>query len=287
LVLPDLALQEDHDGVIVKEDGNLRRLLLGVGTVALLAPDGSGTPTVQDRFAELDKTVQAFLERHRGTWRDLNVPESDGRILHDLILEHKYTRALEIGTSTGHSAVWIAWALAKTGGRLTTVEIDSRRHQTALANFKSAGLASYIDARLGDAHEIVPALAGPFDFVFSDADKEWYKNYLVAVWPKIAPGGCFTAHNVSGRMSGIAEFLSHLKTLPDAETTFAPSSREGISITYKRPRKELDAANPRTSSSSENTSPPNRPRKQHRTAATDNTATNNTDNTDNNVMRSV
>ena len=82
-------------------------------------------------------------------------------------------------------------ALAKTDGRLTTVEIDPGRHQTARANFKEAGLAPFIDARLGDAHEIVPALSGPFDFVFSDADKEWYKDYLVAVWPKLVPKGCF------------------------------------------------------------------------------------------------
>ena len=198
-------------------------------TVAAL---GADLPT-QDRFAELDKTVQAFLDRRRGTWRDLNVP--DGRALHDLILKHKFTRALEIGTSTGHSGVWIAWALAKTGGKLITVEIDPARHQAALANFKDAGLASYIDARLGDAHAIVPAIPGPFDFVFSDADKDWYKNYFVAVWPKVTAGGCFTAHNVTGMFigSGAREFLAHLKTLADGETKIDRSSREGISITCK------------------------------------------------------
>jgi predicted O-methyltransferase YrrM len=195
---------------------------------------------VQDRSGELDKTVQTFLDRHRGTWRDLNVPESDGRILHNLVLKHRYTRALEIGTSTGHSGVWIGWALAKTGGKLTTVEINPQRHQTALANFKEAGLSTYIDARLGDAHEIVPALPGTFDFVFSDADKDWYKNYFVAVWPKLVPGGCFTAHNVSSRAGGgIGEFVAHLKTLPDAETTI-DNSGAGISISYKRSSQSPD-----------------------------------------------
>lgn len=190
----------------------------------------------QDRSPDLDRRVQAVLASRRGTWRDLNVPESDGRVLHDLIVKHKFTRALEIGTSTGHSGIWIAWALGKTGGTLTTIEIDPDRHRTAVANFKEAGLAPYIDARLGDAHEIVPALQGPFDFVFSDADKDWYKNYLVAVWPKVVKGGCFTAHNVSGRGfgRGIDEFLSHLKTLPDAVTTFDSSSSAGISISCKR-----------------------------------------------------
>jgi len=214
--------------------------------VALLTAGSSQSPA-QDHGAELDQKVRAFLERHRGTWRDLNVPESDGRVLHNLVLKQKYTRALEIGTSTGHSGVWIAWALAKTGGKLITVEIDPQRHQTALANFKEAGLASYVDARLGDAHEIVPALPGPFDFVFSDADKDWYKNYFVAVWPKVVLGGCFTAHNVS-RITrllswispdlggGIGEFLAHLETLRDGETTIDTSSSAGISITYKRGR---------------------------------------------------
>jgi predicted O-methyltransferase YrrM len=72
--------------------------------------------------------------------------------------------------------------------------------------------------------------------VFSDADKEWYKNYFVAVWPKVLPGGCFTAHNVSGLWvgQGIREFLAHLKTLPDAVTTIDNTSRAGISISCKR-----------------------------------------------------
>jgi caffeoyl-CoA O-methyltransferase len=219
----------------------MRKVVVITWTLALLTANLLGTAR-QDRFAELDRRVQAFLDSHRGTWRDLNVPESDGRVLHNLILKHKYTRALEIGTSTGHSGVWIAWALAKTGGKLTTVEIDPQRHQTALANFKEAGLSDYIDPRLGDAHEIVPALPGPFDFVFSDADKDWYKNYLVAVWPKLVPGGCFTAHNVSGRWvgRGAREFLAHLKTLPDAETKIDTSSPEGISISYKRAGKTQD-----------------------------------------------
>ncbi|HEY8508471.1 MAG TPA: class I SAM-dependent methyltransferase [Steroidobacteraceae bacterium] len=182
---------------------------------------------------ELDKRVQAFLESRRGTWRDLNVPEVDGRTLHDLIVKNGYRNAVEIGTSTGHSGIWMAWALSKTGGRLITIEIDPERYRTALANFREAGLEKYVDARLGDAHEIVPGLAPPIDFVFSDADKDWYARYLRALWPKLSPGGCFTAHNVSGRMPGIQEFLDELKRLPDAQTTIDRKSGAGLSITCK------------------------------------------------------
>ena len=77
---------------------------------------------------DLDTRVRTFLERSRYGWRDMNVPASDGQRLYELVLEHGFTRALEVGTSTGHSGIWIAWALSKTGGKLTTIEIDERRH---------------------------------------------------------------------------------------------------------------------------------------------------------------
>ena len=209
-------------------------LLIAASALAIAACADPYTGVAQGTDSELDRRVRAFLDSRRGTWRDLNVPDVDGRTLHDLIVEHKFTRALEIGTSTGHSTIWIAWALSKTGGRVTTIEIDPGRHKTALANFQEAGLDRYIDARLADAHELVPKLEGPFDFVFSDADKEWYTKYLDAVWPKVTKGGCFTAHNVTMRQSGITEFLDALKRLPDAETQIDRKSSSGISISCKK-----------------------------------------------------
>lgn len=182
---------------------------------------------------ELDQRVERFLKSREGTWRDLNVPEVDGRTLRDLIVKNGFKQALEIGTSTGHSAIWIAWGLSKTGGKLTTIEIDPRRHKVALANFKEAGLSEYIDARLADAHELVPKLSGSYDFVFSDADKEWYTKYFQAIWPRIPVGGCFSAHNVTMDAQGIHEFLVHLKTVKDGETTIDKKSRAGLSITCK------------------------------------------------------
>ena len=166
------------------------------GVASLVAAAASLTLLAQGPAAArnepgLDARVQRFLADHRGQWADMNVPEVDGRTLHDIIVTHKYTRALEIGTSTGRSGIWIAWALSRTGGRLITIDIDESRRTQALANFAQAGVSTFIDSRLGDAHVLVPALAGPFDFVFSDADKDWYPKYLDAVLPKLAVGGCF------------------------------------------------------------------------------------------------
>jgi caffeoyl-CoA O-methyltransferase len=184
----------------------------------------------------LDKKVKSFLDNQRGQWREMNIPEVDGQILFDLIVENNLKSALEIGTSTGHSGIWIAWALSKTGGKLITIDIDERRHKIALNNFKEAGLMEYIDARLGDAHKMVPELSGPFDFVFSDADKDWYKNYFISVNPKLKPGGLYVSHNVYYRdrlRSGImADYVNYLISLSNYSTTFDDSGN-GISISKK------------------------------------------------------
>jgi caffeoyl-CoA O-methyltransferase len=190
----------------------------------------------KERITILDEKVKTFLDNHRGTWRDMNVPESDGKILYELIIKNDYKTALEIGTSTGYSAIWIAWALSKTGGKLITIEIDKERYRKAINNFKDAGLADYIDARLADAHKLVMELEGTFDFVFCDADKGWYKNYFIDIYPKLNEGGCYTAHNVTewSRSTGsIGEFYNYIILLPDMNTTI-DNSGNGISISYKR-----------------------------------------------------
>jgi predicted O-methyltransferase YrrM len=177
--------------------------------------------------------VKSFLERTRGTWRDMNVPYEDGQALHDLVVKNRFTRGLEIGTSTGHSAIWIAWAMSKTGGKLVTIEIDERRHRLAKQNFEEAGVAPYVEARLADAHELVKALAGPFDFVFSDADKDWYTQYFKDLEAKLAPGACFTAHNVLDGFAGVETFLDHVRSRADYRTEILRTSRSGISVSCK------------------------------------------------------
>ncbi len=204
----------------------------------------SAIPSPSQKLQEnktLDEKVRKFLDQHVGKWHEMNVSSSDGNLLYDLVLKNHYTSALEIGTSTGHSAIWIAWALSKTGGKLITIEIDKDRHDAAVANFREAGLSDYIDARLADAHGLVRKLPGPFDFVFSDADKEWYKQYFIDVDAKLVVDGCFAAHNVtdprrSGRyrsQGGIREFAVYVQNLANYETTFTTTGA-GLSISYKR-----------------------------------------------------
>jgi predicted O-methyltransferase YrrM len=213
--------------------------------ISLFLPGSLSAQSLKENPA-LDAKVKKFLTEHAGQWRDLNIPTSDGQLLYDLIIKGNYKSALEIGTSTGHSGIYIAWALSKTGGKLITIELDERRHKTALENFKQAGLSEYIDARNGDAHSIVKELKGPFDFVFSDADKDWYKNYFIDIDPKLKTGGCFTSHNVYDRSaggrggrgggSGQDVYLEYVKSLKNYETT-VNSTGGGLAISYKRSEK--------------------------------------------------
>ena len=189
---------------------------------------------------ELDQKVEQFLADHSRGWYDMNVPPQDGKLLYDLIIKGRYKNALEIGTSTGHSGIYIAWALSKTGGKLITIDIDERRHQQALQNFEKAGLSEYIDARLADAHVLVRELEGPFDFVFSDADKGWYKNYFMDIDPKLKVGGCYTTHNISDGISyggrrgrgQNQDYLDYVRSLDNYETTLN-SDGGGVLISYK------------------------------------------------------
>ena len=186
---------------------------------------------------ELDQKVKTFLEANKRQWRDMNVPASDGQLLYDIIVQNGYTQGLEIGTSTGHSTIWIAWAFSKTGGKLITVEIDEIRYKEAISNFEKAGLSDYIDARLADAHQLVKELPGPFDFVFSDADKGWYINYFKDVSPKLKNGGCFAAHNIrppnKRGMAGTKEYLEYVMSL-EAYNTTVDNSGGGLAISYKK-----------------------------------------------------
>jgi caffeoyl-CoA O-methyltransferase len=210
------------------------KMILALTFIVALVFSSNGYSQNLKENPALDKKVKEFLSDKSYSWRDMNVPASDGQLLFDIITKNNYKNAVEIGTSTGHSGVWIAWALSKTGGKLITMEIDERRYKEALANFKEAGVLEYVDARLCDAHEMAPQLEGPIDFVFSDADKEWYTNYFKALAPKMKIGGTFTAHNITQtrRQRGITEYVNYIEAQTNFETTYN-NEGGGVSISKK------------------------------------------------------
>lgn len=102
---------------------------------------------------------------------------------------------LEIGTFTGYSAICLARGLAP-GGTLLTLDINDELETMVRGFFEESGLSSQIDYRLGNARELLPAIPGPFDLVFIDADKYYYSAYYDLVIDKLRPGGILLADNV-------------------------------------------------------------------------------------------
>jgi predicted O-methyltransferase YrrM len=103
---------------------------------------------------------------------------------------------VEIGTSTGYSGLWFCLGLQRTGGHLTTFEIDHQRATQARQHFKEANADGLVTIVEGDAHEQVAKIKGPVDLAFIDADKQGYVDYLDKLLPKLRPGGLILAHNL-------------------------------------------------------------------------------------------
>lgn len=158
-----------------------------------------------------------------------NVPLSDGRALRVLTEAAGARSVVELGTSTGYSGLWFCLALQKTGGKLTTFEIDPGRAATARKHFQQAGVSPMVTIVEGDAHQTIARLKEPIDVVFIDADKEGYSDYLDKLLPLVRPGGLILAHNVNM----VEEYIKKVESNPDLETIFYMQG-EGLSVTLKK-----------------------------------------------------
>jgi len=176
-----------------------------------------------------EKKILSILDDILARQRYRNVPPQDGRLLRLLAESMNAKNVVEIGTSTGYSGIWFGMALQKTGGKLTTYEIDAQRAATARANFKRAGLADIVTLVEGDAHEKVTSLKDPIDILFLDADKQGYIDYLNKLLPLIRPGGLVIAHNITPGMADPA-YMKAITANPDLETIV----RTGVSLTIKK-----------------------------------------------------
>ena len=183
-------------------------------------------PIAQD---DNEKKCLGILDDIRRTQSYRNVPPQDGRFLRITTQAMNAKNVVEIGTSTGYSGIWFGMALQKTGGKLTTYEIDAQRAATARANFKKAGMADIITLVEGDAHEEVKKLKDPIDILFLDADKEGYIDYLDKLLPLVRPGGLVIAHNINARMAD-PKYMEAITTNPKLETIV----RSGVGLTLKK-----------------------------------------------------
>lgn len=202
----------------------MKRTATIVALILAVAAEAFGQATASDKriLATMDEAV-AKGELYA------NVPPADGRMLRLLTEAVNAKSVVEIGTSTGISGMWFAMALEKTGGRLTTFELNPGRAALARAHFKKAGVDGLVTLVEGDAHQNLKKLKEPVDVVFIDAEKSGYVDYLNQMLPLVRPGGLILAHNIEMT----PDYVKAVTSNPALETVFY---REGnqLGITLKK-----------------------------------------------------
>jgi predicted O-methyltransferase YrrM len=210
--------------------------LIAMGTV--VSPEKTEAADEARKLPKADPSrVRKVLdEMESKIGRYWSTPRKDAEFLHLMVKATRAVHVLEVGTSQGYSAIWMGLALEETGGRLTTIEIDAGRHSVAEKNVRDAGLAGRITLIRGDAHREIPALKGPFDFVFLDADKDGQMDYFNKLYPKkLAPGGMIAVHNAISEAGDMKDYTETIRSLPDFDTVVISTTlSDGISLSYRR-----------------------------------------------------
>ena len=76
------------------------------------------------------------------------------------------------------------------------MEIDPERARIARVNFARGGVADRVNVIVGDAQRMLAKVAGPFDLIFQDGDKQQYGPMLDRLVELLRPGGLLVTDNV-------------------------------------------------------------------------------------------
>jgi predicted O-methyltransferase YrrM len=166
----------------------------------------------------------------------LTITADTGMFFSVLLKAIKARSILEVGTSTGFSTLWFADAMDKSHStRIITIEMNPKKVERALKNFKEAGLDKMIEIKQGIALDLLYKLKGKFDFVFLDADKENIIRYFDIVLPMVRIGGIVAADNMlypDHYRPAMRKYARHVHTKPNVQSITVPIGM-GEEITIK------------------------------------------------------
>ena len=165
----------------------------------------------------------------------LNLEPETAQLLSILVRTSGARRVLEIGTSNGYSTIWLASAAAETGGQVISIERNAEKQVMARQNLVRAGLAKHVALILGEATTVVQELAGPFDFVFFDADRVTAPKQLEVLVPKLAPWALIAADNAISHPDEISGYLKAISGAEGFEHMVLPVGK-GLSLAYRGAR---------------------------------------------------
>ncbi len=164
------------------------------------------------------------------------VPRETGRLLYLLALTTRAKRICEIGTSIGYSTLWLAQAVQQTQGLIDTLDYFPERQRLAENHITQAGLASFVRFHTGQAIERLRMFQqekSVFDFVFIDAAKKEYIDYIQLLEPILVSGALVVADNTQSHRKEMLDFLAYMDASPDFDVAELETSN-GQLIARKR-----------------------------------------------------
>jgi predicted O-methyltransferase YrrM len=152
-----------------------------------------------------------------------NVEPETAELLGVLVRATRSRRVLEVGTSNGHSTLWLADAAEAVDGHVETLDIDPRRTEQALANLTRTGLSERVECRtVGAAQALAEYPDAAWDFVFLDAERPEYPGYWPNLRRALAPGATLAIDNAISHESELQRFSRLLGDDPHLTSALVP-----------------------------------------------------------------
>jgi len=167
--------------------------------------------------------VEGISDEYREKWKvNVNVGlwivgRETAEWLHDQIVERRPQRIIELGTSVGYSTLWLAKAAQVYGGEIITLDRESFKTAEARDNLERVGLANSVTLVTAEMLDYLTTWPhGKIDFLFIDAGKREYLDYLKMLEPYLNSGAMVVADNVDGfgdKMVAYRDYVeSHYQT---------------------------------------------------------------------------
>ncbi|QIO09266.1 O-methyltransferase [Acinetobacter lanii] len=168
------------------------------------------------QLKRLEQLYQDFVahdaEQHDRIARYRNIEPESAQYLSMLVSIQQSKTILEIGTSTGYSTLWLADAVQKTQGHLTTLEIDAVRSQQAQQYIEEFGLSESVDFWVGDAKAFLVSNHEQYDLILLDAERDAYVEYWVYLQNMLATDhGVLVVDNVISHAHEVEKFMAKVK----------------------------------------------------------------------------
>ena len=163
-----------------------------------------------ERIKELHKLILSNFNIQRNNIDKLrNINEQTAQLLYMLIKTKQPKNILEIGTSNGYSTFWMSLAAEQFGAIIDTIEVDEARFKLAQKNLAGR---NNVKLHFGKAERIISKLNKQYDFVFIDANKADYINYIKLLINKLNDKAIIVADNVISHKESLQEYLDYINS---------------------------------------------------------------------------